>query len=128
MAKPGQSTDLNPTLPNAPEHTEVCAVFVVDACGIVVATNASGRRLWSVSGRSMVGVPFVALLGVTGIAVGPELAAEEWRNLKADALDRWTRRLTQPADAPEREVHLHLERSIGGAGSYIVNVQTAERE
>lgn len=127
MAIPAQSLDLHPTLPNAPAETEVCAVFVIDAGGSVVATNASGRRLWSVSGRSMVGVPFVALLGFNGLAAEPGLAAEEWRNLKAEALDRWTRRVARPADAPTRELNLHLERSIGGAGSYILNVQTAER-
>jgi PAS domain-containing protein len=119
MATVAQSTS---PLASAPVDSDVCGVFVVDADGRVVASNASARQLWSTDARPLVALPLAALFSADLGAPEPEEVAQQWRQLKSDAMDRWTLRSAQRLNGPVCEVRLRVERASGGAGSYIATV------
>lgn len=115
------SPDANLSVDDAliPE-AELCAVLVLDALGHVVATNRSARQLWRVEKGSLVGVPVAELLVSRESA--PELPEARWKALLGQTLERTGLFLARPLDAAPREVGVRVERSFGGAGSYIATI------
>lgn len=107
--------------------SDTCGVLVVDAIGSVVASNSSARQLWSSAARPLVAARFAALFADAEDVADPESIARQWLLLKSEALDRWTSRIIRPLDGSPCEVRLRLERSSGGAGSYIATVQPVVR-
>lgn len=105
----------------------MCAVFVIDAGGHVVACNASARQLWAAGKRPIVTLPLVVLLGEAQDPIEPDVLLEQWKALKIEALDRWTRRMAMPFSGPAVEVNVRLERATGGAGSYIALIRPMRR-
>jgi PAS domain-containing protein len=127
MTVPVQST---PQPVSSALDSDLCGVFVVDADGKVVASNASARALWSTATRPLISLPLAALFSSTSVSPEPGEGevAEQWRQLKSDAMDRWTlRQARRLDDAPTGEVRLRLERASGGAGSYIATVLSVQR-
>lgn len=98
-------------------------MFVIDACGSVVAANESARELWIAGKQSLVGLPIATLFAREGSSDDAEVLAAHWKELKTSAGERWTRRLAQPLEGPACEVRLRIERAFGGGGSYIGTIQ-----
>lgn len=114
----------SPPAVDAGANLAVSAAFVISANGDVVATNHSAGVLLAVEGKSLVGLPFVRLFTMAGD--GPDVpSVGEWKPLCAAALDRWMQFTAHAFDGRPRAVQGRLERSIGGAGSYIAIVRTA---
>lgn len=99
----------------------------MDADGVVVASNSSARQLWSTTGSSLVALPFVRLFSLAASASDRPGAPEQWREMKRGGLDRSVVRQISPLDGPPCEVRLRIERSSGGAGSYIATVRPLSR-
>ncbi len=110
---------------SATRDPDTCAVFVLEAGGTVVASNTSAREFWSDAARPLVGVPFVTLFASNDDLSAPENISRQWLHLKGEGVDRWTQRVARRLDGALCEVRLRLERSSGGAGSYIATVQPA---
>lgn len=96
-------------------------VLVIDASGKVVASNPGAQALCS-DGKSLVGQPLAAFFGGAERSGDADFLEEQWRTLRRDALDNWAlRRLACPS-AANREVHVRVERALGGAGSYLATI------
>lgn len=120
------ATPANPT-PSAPCTRELtvadlCAVFVIDAGGKVVASNASARRLWSAGERALVTLPFAALFELDESEADSDQLAAAWLTLKAQANERWTQVTALPFGGGSVDAWLRIERAAGGAGSYFASV------
>lgn len=102
---------------------DVCAAFVIDADGNVLASNATARELWRAEKRSLVATPFVQLFVSEAApnATGETVVA--WTALKAEAGQRWKSCLARLHDGAEIAVRVRVERAFGGGGSYIAVVQ-----
>lgn len=107
--------------------SDTCAVFVLEAGGLVVASNTSARMFWSEVARPLVSMPFVTLLAGNEDSSGPETSSSQWLQLRSESLDRWTLRVARRLDGTTCDVRLRLERSSGGAGTYIAAVQPVRR-
>ncbi len=103
--------------------SDTCAVFVLEAGGLVVASNTSAREFWSDVARPLVSAPFMTLFVSNEDLSDSENLSRQWLQLKSEGLDRWTRRVARRLDGATCPVRLRLERSSGGAGSYIVTVR-----
>ncbi|HLP24918.1 MAG TPA: hypothetical protein VK477_04525 [Acidobacteriota bacterium] len=112
-----------PNTPLTSADFDTCAAFVLDADGIVVASNTSARVFWSDVARPLVTMPFTTLFAADVASQDPEGLAQQWLQLKRDGLDRWTLRVARRLDGSTLEVRLRLERASGGGGSYIATVQ-----
>jgi PAS domain-containing protein len=125
MAIEGESARPAASLP-APQESELCGVFVVDAVGNIVASNASARELWSADRRVLVGLPVALLFRGNEISTDPEFLTDEWARLKAEALDQWSMRPARRIGGPPFDARVRIERASGGAGSYIATVLPAQ--
>jgi hypothetical protein len=97
------------------------AVLVIDAGGQVVAGNPAARS-FACDGKPLVGRFLINLFVGEEFAADADYAAQQWRALRSEAMDKWvSRRLVCGGDI-RGEVRLRLERSLGGAGSYIATV------
>jgi len=105
---------------------DLCAAFVIDADGNIVASNSSARQIWSPTGRSLVAMAFVTLFSRADASGAPEDPVEQWSQLKG-GLDRWTPQVARRFDLPSCAVRVRLERSSGGGGSYIATVRPVVR-
>jgi PAS domain-containing protein len=95
-------------------------VLVLDADGRVVAANSSARELWRAGPKPLVGIPLVGLLGSDAVGSEPGFAIIQWELLRKAALDRLMDVSVQPVDGrARRRMRLRLERSQGGAGTFI---------
>lgn len=101
---------------------ELCAVFVIDAGGKVVASNASARRLWCAGERPFVTLPFAALFELDAGAADPEQLTAMWLTLRVQANEQWTQITVRPLNGGSVEAWLRIERAAGGAGSYFASV------
>lgn len=108
---------------SSPKDAALCAVLILDAMGKVVASNRSARELWGTGSASLVGLTFAQLFAIETVSGNALVAEAQWKSQTAASLDRWTTATVQPKHGPAREVLLRLERSFGGAGSYIGMVQ-----
>lgn len=115
------------TLPPQPA-ADVCGMFVVDVEGKVVAANLSAHHFWENARRSFVGASLPRLFATDPDAADSDDAMAEWKAFKAATLDRWTTRLTQPATGATYQVRVRLERSMGGAGSFIATIRPCPSE
>jgi hypothetical protein len=106
------------------DHDDPCGVFVIDATGLVIAANSSAREYVEFRRKTLASLSFVDLLhgASSGTDGGP--GASDWKSFVASALDRWTTLRMRTPDG-ERELRLRLERSAGGAGSYIATLRRA---
>ncbi len=101
----------------------LCAVLVLDASGKIVAVNGSARQLWAVAGKSLVGLPLAGFFESEAPVVATAEADEErWQELRTRTLDRWVSLATRATDGSVQDVHVRLERALGGAGSYIATI------
>lgn len=104
---------------------DICAAFVIDADGNVLASNSTARELWRVEKRSLVATPFVQLFVPASDAAGETVGA--WAVLKTDAGQRWKSCIARSLDGAEVHVRVRIERAFGGGGSYIAVVQPTSR-
>lgn len=121
MANASHQSVLSPAEPVAP--ADVCAVFVIDATGNVVATNATAREVWCARSRPLVALAFAQLFETEATPVESDVHTMQWQALKSEAYECWTRRVARPLDGPARHVRVRIERAFGGGGSYIGTVQ-----
>lgn len=100
---------------------DVSPVFVIDAAGRVVATNRSACVFWATGNQSMVGLNFVQLFEPDP---GNDVAGFEtrWTALRAAAFESWTPLVARTLRTDRAVTRVRLERSIGGAGTYIAIV------
>lgn len=106
---------------------DVCAAFVIDADGNVLASNATARELWRAEKRSLVATPFSHLFAPGAVAQAAGELADSWTVLKADAGKRWKPYLARAHDGVEIATRVRIERAFGGGGSYIAVVQPVDR-
>jgi hypothetical protein len=116
-----------PSTQSMTTDADTCAVFVLEAGGLVVASNTSARMFWSEVARPLVSMPFVTLLAHNDDSCDPETISRQWLQLRSESLDRWTGRVARRLDGATCDVRLRLERSSGGAGTYIATVQPVRR-
>jgi PAS domain-containing protein len=101
-----------------------CAVLVLDAMGMVVAANETARELWGAPEKTLVSQSLTQLI-FAGTA-SPDLeTSTAWKTLKATIVDRGAPLLARRRDGSSFGVRVQLERSLGGAGTYIATIAAA---
>jgi hypothetical protein len=95
-------------------------VFVIDATGVVIAANSSAREFVGFTRKSPASLSFAGLFA-SGPFAANQPGADDWKTFVAATLDRWTSFCVRMPEG-EREVRVRLERSAGGAGSYIATM------
>jgi hypothetical protein len=100
-------------------------MFVIDAGGTIVAANLSAYELFRNSSRSFVGAFFPGLFATTIDDHVGEETDSQWKEFKAEMLDRWTFCRTRQTCPSPYDVRVRLERGVGGAGSFIATVRPA---
>jgi hypothetical protein len=101
-----------------------CAVLVLDAMGVVVAANETARELWGAAERTLVSQSFTQLVWAGCAAPDPENTTT-WKALKAALVDRGAPLTARRSDGSSFGVHVRLERSLGGAGTFIATIAPA---
>lgn len=109
------------------DANDVCAAFVIDADGNVLASNSTARELWRAEKRSLVATPFVQLFVSDPASAAAVETIGTWATLKTEAGQRWKSCLARLHDGAEMTVRVRIERAFGGGGSYIAVAQPVER-
>lgn len=118
--------DPTPSLPTSEtgpvDEAELCAAFVLDASGRIVAVNRSGRQLLGASDRPLVGLPFAGFFRLRASPTESESPEAQWESLRTATLDHWSALTAQPMNGPPHPAQVRIERAFGGAGTYIATV------
>lgn len=112
----------------ADEVVDLSGTFVIDAGGKIVAANLSVYKFWGGVPRSFVGVYLRDLFVLIPDASGTEEPESQWKLFKTAMLDRWTLLSARHVDGSCHPVRVRLERSVGGAGTYIAMVRADDSE
>lgn len=112
---------------DAENASDVCAAFVIDADGNVLASNSTARELWRAEKQSLVATPFVQLFVPDPASPASGETVGTWAALKTEAGQRWKSCLARLHDGAEIAVRVRIERAFGGGGSYIAVAQPVDR-
>lgn len=121
---------MNPSAPSfsaasaAPSDASACAVLVLDAMGTVVAANGTARALWDATEKGLISQSFTQLVAADA-ASAESNAISDWKSLKTATVDRSAPFSARRRDGSSFTVRVRLERSLGGAGTFIATIAPA---